>query len=62
MVSRSRMCSIDEREQFWLCVMHFDNAPLVGDFQRLTDAGRQLLEPDTMNDEQQTATQRRTDT
>ena len=46
----------DEREQCWQRVMHFENAPLVSDFQRLTDAGMQLHEPDTMNDGQLTAT------
>jgi len=35
--------------------MDFENAPLVSDFQRLTNARMQLPEPDTMNDEQLTA-------
>jgi hypothetical protein len=47
--------STDEREQFWQRVMDFENAPLASDFQRLTDAGMQLPEPDTMNDEQLTS-------
>jgi hypothetical protein len=41
----SDVLSTDEREQFWQRVMDFENAPLVSDFQRLTDAGIQLPEP-----------------
>jgi len=51
----SDVLSTDEREQFWQRVMDFENAPLVSDFQRLTDTGMQLPAPDTMNDEQLTA-------
>jgi hypothetical protein len=44
--------STDEREQFWQRVMDFEHVPLVSDFQRLTDAGIQLPEAGTMNDEE----------
>ena len=47
----SDVLSTDEGEQFWQRVMDFEHAPLVSDFQRLTDAGIQLPEAGTMNDE-----------
>ena|SRR6266496_3737642 len=51
----SDVLSTDEGEQFWQRMMDFEHVPLVSDFQRLTDAGIQLPDPDTMNDEQLTA-------
>ena len=47
--------SADQREQFWQRVMDFENAPLMTDFQRLTEAGVELPDPDAIDDEQLTA-------
>jgi hypothetical protein len=45
----------DQREQFWRHVVDFESAPLMTDFQRLSDAGLELPDPDALNDEQVTA-------
>jgi hypothetical protein len=47
--------SVEQREQFWQRVMDFENAPLMTDFQRLTDAGLELPDPDAITDDQLTA-------
>lgn len=47
--------SAEQRQQFWRRVIDFENAPLMTDFQRLTEAGLELLDPDAVNDEQVTA-------
>jgi hypothetical protein len=43
---------IDEQEAFWKCVLDFENAPLVSDFQRLIDAGLALPDPDTLEEQE----------
>jgi len=47
--------SADAREQFWQRVMDFESAPLMTDFQRLTEAGLELPQPDAMKDDELTA-------
>lgn len=43
------------REQFWQCVMAFEDGPFTTDFQRLQDAGIDLPEPASLTDEQLSA-------
>ena len=45
----------EQRKQFWRRVMDFENAPMMTDFERLADAGVELPDPGTVNDEQVTA-------
>jgi hypothetical protein len=47
--------SAGARAQFWQRVMDFESAPLRTDFQRLTEAGLELPEPDAMKDDELTA-------
>jgi hypothetical protein len=54
-VWESDALSADQRERFWRRVMDFENAPLMTEFQRLTDGGLELPDPGAMNDSQLTA-------
>src|SRR5687767_8750109 len=51
----SNRLSLDEREQFWRRVVEFEIALLTTDFQRLTDAGIDLPQPESLDDEALTA-------
>jgi hypothetical protein len=47
--------SSEQREQFWRRVVEYEAAPSTSDFQQLTEAGLELPEPETMEDEQLTS-------
>jgi hypothetical protein len=51
----SEALSLDERERFWDRVVNYETAPRTTNFQQLIEAGIELPEPDSLNDEQLTA-------
>jgi hypothetical protein len=51
----SNRLSLEEREQFWRRVVEFETAPLTTNFQHLIDAGLELPEPESLDDERLTA-------
>jgi hypothetical protein len=56
MIAReSNKLSREEREQFWRRVVEFETAPLTTNFQQLIDAGLELPEPESLDDERLTA-------
>jgi hypothetical protein len=51
----SNTLSLKKREQFWRRIVEFETAPLTTNFQQLTDAGLELPEPESLDDETLTA-------
>jgi hypothetical protein len=51
----SNRLTLEAREQFWRRVVEFETAPLTTDFQQLVDAGLELPEPESLDDETLTA-------
>jgi hypothetical protein len=47
----SNRLSLKKREQFWRRVVEFETAPLTTNFQQLIDAGLELPEPESLDDE-----------
>lgn len=48
----SESLSPELREQFWQHIVDYETAPLTTHFQQLTEAGLELPEPDTMDDQE----------
>lgn len=46
----SNALTADEREHFWRIVIAFENRPFTTDFDRLTTAGIELPDPDSLNE------------
>jgi hypothetical protein len=51
----SETLPVNEGEKFWRRVMAFENGPFTTDFERLINAGVDLPQPSSMNDDQLTA-------